>query len=169
MMRSLSQRITPHWKRALSLLLVLLTVPGMLPATAFAAEDGGSVYAATGNFEVNVAGSTGWNGTRLPLLVYGSETDGAEIVSIPASDGGAPVRFAMKKEGNRFTITLKFHQTGLYFYYFSVHFLALPKFSHRWKFSVPIVSYFFLPHNPYSCAFRYLRIPICIAHATLFW
>ena len=51
MMRSLSQRITPHWKRALSLLLVLLTVLGMLPATAFAAEDGGSVYAATGNFE----------------------------------------------------------------------------------------------------------------------
>lgn len=44
MMRSLSQRITPHWKRALSLLLVLLTVLGMLPATAFAAEDGGSVY-----------------------------------------------------------------------------------------------------------------------------
>lgn len=37
-----------------------------------------------------------------------------------SADGGAPVRFAMKKEGNRFTITLKFHQTGLYFYYFSV-------------------------------------------------
>ena len=108
MMRSLSQRITPHWKRALSLLLVLLTVLGMLPATAFAAEDGGSVYAATGNFEVNVAGSTGWNGTRLPLLVYGSETDGAEIVSIPASDGGAPVPFVILEDngGDRVKIGL---------------------------------------------------------------
>lgn len=31
MMRSLSQSIKPHWKRALSLLLVLLTVLGMIP------------------------------------------------------------------------------------------------------------------------------------------
>ena len=108
MMRSLSQRITPHWKRALSLLLVLLTVLGMLPATAFAAEDGGSVYAATGNFEVNVAGSTGWNGTRLPLPVYGSETDGVEIVSIPASDGGTPVPFVILEDngGDRVKIGL---------------------------------------------------------------
>ncbi len=109
MMRSLSQSIKPHWKRALSLLLVLLTVLGMIPATAFAAEAGSSgTYAATGDFEVNIAGSTGWNGTSLPLPVYDFETDGAEIVTVPASDESGPVPFVILEDngGDRVKIGL---------------------------------------------------------------
>ena len=56
MLQSLSQQVKSNWRRALSMLLVLLTVVGMLPTTAFAAD---TVYRATGDFEVNIAGSTG--------------------------------------------------------------------------------------------------------------
>lgn len=38
MLQSFSQKMKPHWKRALSMLLVLLTVIRMFPASAFAAE-----------------------------------------------------------------------------------------------------------------------------------
>ena len=67
MLQSLSQNMKPDWRRALALLLALLTVVGMLPTTAFAAD---TAYAATGDFEVNVAGSTGWNGTCHPQIIF---------------------------------------------------------------------------------------------------
>ena len=38
MLKSFSQHINANWKRAVSMLLVLLTVISMLPATAIAAE-----------------------------------------------------------------------------------------------------------------------------------
>ncbi len=95
MLQSLSQNMKPDWKRALAMLLVLLTVVGMLPTTAFAAD---TAFAATGDFEVNVAGSTGWNGTRDPLQVYDSESGGREITAIPASDDAAPLPFVILED-----------------------------------------------------------------------
>ena len=116
MMRSLSQSIKPHWKRALSLLLVLLTVLGMIPTTAFAAEESSSAtrYTATGDFEVNIAGSTGWNGTRLPLTVYGSEDGPDEITAVPASDEAGPVPFVILEDngGERVKIGLVSDDSG---------------------------------------------------------
>ena len=70
MLQSLLQRTKHNWRRALAMLLVLLTVIGMLPAEAFAAD---AAYKATGDFEVNIAGSTGWNCTCQPLPVYASD------------------------------------------------------------------------------------------------
>ena len=71
MLQSLSHRMRSNWKRAISALLALIIVVGLLPTPAFAAEeaDGTLAFAATGDFEVNVAGATGWTGTRLPLPV----------------------------------------------------------------------------------------------------
>lgn len=95
MLKSLSQSMKSKWRRALSGLLAVITVAGMLPATAFAAEGTSAalaassintpVYAPTGDFEVNIAGATGWNGTRLSLPVYNTESGGTQITAIPAS------------------------------------------------------------------------------------
>lgn len=102
MLKTLSQSIKSNWKRTLSGLLAVITIMGMLPATAFAAEGASPraasstfVYAATGDFEVNIAGATGWNGTCFPLPVYNAENDGAQIAAIPASDGAKPIPFAI--------------------------------------------------------------------------
>ncbi|MDE6996976.1 MAG: hypothetical protein K2P04_03740, partial [Oscillospiraceae bacterium] len=113
MLQFLSQKMKSHWKRALSMLLVLLTVLGMLPTTAFAAE-AASKYPPTSGFEVNVAGSTGWNGTHDPLPVYDSENDGAEIVAIPTSDGTSPVPFVILEDngGNQVKIGLASDDSG---------------------------------------------------------
>ena len=69
------KNIKSHWKRAVSGLLAMVMAIGMLPAAAFAAgTDGGSnPYAPTGNFELNVAGTTAWNGGDSPLAVYKTE------------------------------------------------------------------------------------------------
>ena len=97
MLQFLSQKMKARWKRVLSLLLVVLTVIGMFPATAFAAE-AASKYPPTGGFDVNVAGSTGWNGTRDSLPVYDSENDGVETVVISASDEAAPIPFMILED-----------------------------------------------------------------------
>ena len=113
MLQFLSQKMKPHWKRALSMLLVLLTVLGMLPTTAFAAE-AAAKYPSTGGFEVNVAGSTGWNGTHDPLPVYDSENDGAETAAISASDEAAPIPFVILEDngGERVKIGLVSDDSG---------------------------------------------------------
>ena len=97
MSRSLSQSMKSHWRRALSLLLVLLTVLGMLPATALAAE-WSPQYEPTGDFELNIAGATGWNAFPASLSVYDSETDGKEIAVIPATNNSAPIAFAILED-----------------------------------------------------------------------
>jgi len=93
MLKSLSRSIKSNWKRTLSGLLAVITIIGMLPATALAAEGTSAkaassitAYAPTGDFEVNIAGATGWNGTCLPLPVYSTENSGAQAASVPASD-----------------------------------------------------------------------------------
>ena len=111
MLQSLSQNMKPDWRRALAMLLVLLTVVGMLPTTAFAAD---TAFAATGDFEVNVAGSTGWNGTCNPLPVFDSESGDKEVASVPASDGAEPVPFVILEDngGERVKISLTDGKTG---------------------------------------------------------
>ncbi len=105
MLKSFSHGFKCGWNRLLACLLALITVVGMFPATAFAADktDGAAiastlsapVYGPTGSFETNLAGSTGWNGTCLPLPVYDAATGGSQIAAVPASDGAAPVPFAL--------------------------------------------------------------------------
>ena len=82
---------------------------GMLPAAAFAAgADGGSnPYAPTGNFELNVAGSTAWNGGDSPLAVYKTENGSTQAATIPVSTafalledkGGGRVKIGYVSDG----------------------------------------------------------------------
>ena len=104
MLKTLSQSIKSNWKRTLSGLLAVITIMGMLPATALAVEGTATraavsaatpVYAPTGDFEVNIAGATGWNGTCLPLPVYNAESGGSQVASVPASDNAKPIPFAV--------------------------------------------------------------------------
>ncbi|MEH2941019.1 collagen binding domain-containing protein [Lawsonibacter sp. JLR.KK007] len=76
-----------HWKRAVSGLLAVIMAAGMLPAPAFAADTSGgsNPYAPTGNFEVNVAGATAWNGGDGALTVYKTESGSAQVTTIPAA------------------------------------------------------------------------------------
>ena len=69
-----------HWKRAASGLMALVMAAGLLPGTSLAAETAAtpkiqaeSAYDPTGNFELNVAGTTAWNGGEEPLTVYSTQ------------------------------------------------------------------------------------------------
>ena len=68
----------------------------------------------TGDFEVNIAGSTGWNGTCFPLPVYNAENDGAQIAAIPASDSAKPIPFAILayNGGDRVKVGLAVDSSG---------------------------------------------------------
>ena len=109
MSKSLSQSVRTHWKRALSMLLVLLTVLGMFPSTAFA-SDSVPAFDATGDFEVNIAGATGWNAFPMSLSVYDEETGGEQIATIPALSEDAPIAFVILEDngGNRVEIGLAY-------------------------------------------------------------
>ena len=113
MFRFLSKRIRFHWPRAVSCLLVLLTVLGMFPATAFA-SDSVPAYAATGGFEVNIAGATGWNAFPMSLSVYDEETDGEQIATVPALSEAAPIAFVILEDngGDRVEIGLAYDDSG---------------------------------------------------------
>ncbi|MCI9166462.1 MAG: hypothetical protein HFF64_10765 [Oscillospiraceae bacterium] len=124
MLKSLSQSMKSKWRRVISGLLAAITVAGMLPATAFAAEGTSAalaassintpVYAPTGDFEVNIAGATGWNGTRLSLPVYNTESGGTQIAAVPASDGAKPIPFALLEYsgGDRVKVGLAVDDAG---------------------------------------------------------
>ena len=112
------QKIIPknfsfHWKKVLSLLLVLLTVLGMFPSTA-SASDSVPAFTSTGNFEVNVAGATGWNATSLPLPVYDSETGSKQIATVPANSDAASIAFVLLEDdgGDRVEIGLAYDDSG---------------------------------------------------------
>ena len=113
MMRFLSQSIRPHWKRALSLLLALLTVLSMIPTTALAAESV-PAYAATGDFEVNIAGATGWNAFPTSLPIYDEETGGKQIAVIPALSEANPIAIVLLEDngGDRVQIGLAYDDSG---------------------------------------------------------
>lgn len=93
-----------HWKRAVSSLLAVIMAAGMLPAAAFAADtsDGGSnPYTPTGNFELNVAGSTAWNGGNSPLTVDKTEGGTAQATTVTTT---TPFALLEDKSGDRLKI-----------------------------------------------------------------
>ena len=102
--------VKANWKRAVSGLLAVVMAVGMLPTAAFAADVSGSgttTYAPTGNFELNVAGSTAWNGGDQPLTVYKTESGTAKTTAIPtatpfallADNGGDRLKVGYVAEG----------------------------------------------------------------------
>lgn len=92
-----------HWKRAVSGLLAVIMAAGMLPVSAFAADIGGSSnpYAPTGSFELNVAGTTAWNGGDEVLTVYKTESGDTQAAAIPTA---TPFALLEDKGGNRIKI-----------------------------------------------------------------
>jgi len=78
------KRMKASWKRTLSGLLAVVMMIGMLPSAAFAAETA-SPYAPTGDFELNVAGTTAWNGGDEPLTVYKTEGGSTKVTTIPTA------------------------------------------------------------------------------------
>ena len=95
--------IKSHWKRAVSGLLAVVMAVGMLPVSAFAADSpgGSNPYAPTGNFELNVAGATAWNGGSDPLTVYKTEGSGTKVAAIPAA---VPFALLEDKGGDRLKV-----------------------------------------------------------------
>ena len=76
---------------------------GMLPVSAFAADSpgGSNPYAPTGNFELNVAGATAWNGGSDPLTVYKTEGSSTKVAAIPAA---VPFALLEDKGGDRLKV-----------------------------------------------------------------
>lgn len=95
--------IKTHWRQAVSDLLAVIIAVGMLPVAAFAADTGSSSnpYAPTGNFELNVAGSTAWNGGDGPLTVYKTENSSPRVTTILVSN---PFALLEDKGGERIKI-----------------------------------------------------------------
>ena len=96
-----------HWKRAVSGLLAVIMAAGMLPISAFAADSGDNPYAPTGSFELNVAGTTGWNNGDQPLAVYRTESGTAQVAKVPNAtpfalledNGGGRLKIGYVAEG----------------------------------------------------------------------
>ena len=97
------KRMKAHWKRAVSGLLAVIMVAGMLPTSALAADTGGSSnpYAPTGNFELNVAGATAWNSGDEALTVYKTESGSTQAAIIPAA---VPFALLEYKGGDRLKV-----------------------------------------------------------------
>ena len=94
--------IKDHWKKLFTGLLTVVMATGVLPASSFAVEVPApaaktqmeAAYAPTGNFELNVAGTTAWAGGENDLPVYTTESGTSQATSIPA---GEP--FALLEDG----------------------------------------------------------------------
>ena len=108
------KRMQTHWKRAVSGLLAVVMAAGMLPASAFTVDPGGAVttgttpiYAPTGDFELNVAGATAWNGGDQALIVYKAESGSAINATIPDAvpfalledNGGGRIKIGYVEDG----------------------------------------------------------------------
>ena len=103
-----------HWKRAASGLMALVMAAGLLPGTSLAAETAATpkiqaeaAYAPTGNFELNVAGTTAWNGGEEPLTVYSSQTGTAQEAKIPAGES-----FALLEDSGGDRLTIGYSEDG---------------------------------------------------------
>ncbi len=83
----MSKNKKTYWKRVISGLLAVVMAVGMLPVSVFAADTGGrsNPYAPTGNFELNIAGTTAWNGGDQPMAVYRTENGSTQAATIPTS------------------------------------------------------------------------------------
>ena len=78
------KRIKANWKRTISSLLAIVMTIGILPSAVFATE-ATDPYAPTGDFELNVAGTTAWNGGDQPLTIYKTEGGSTKVTAIPTS------------------------------------------------------------------------------------
>ena len=103
-----------HWKRAASGLMALVMAAGLLPGTSLAAETAATpkiqaeaAYAPTGNFELNVAGTTAWNGGEEPLTVYSTQAGTTQVTEIPA---GEP--FALLEDSGGARLTISYSEDG---------------------------------------------------------
>lgn len=96
------KNIKSHWKRIASGLLAMVMAVGMLPVSAFAANSSGgsNLYTPTGNLELNVAGSTAWNGGG-SLTVYKTESGSIQAAIIPTA---VPFALLEDKGGGRLRI-----------------------------------------------------------------
>ena len=117
MLKHLKQR----WKRAASGLMALVMAAGMLPSPSQAAEpvelepqmQTETAYAPTGNFELNVAGTTAWAGGDEDLPVYATEDGSTQTASISA---GEP--FALLEDSGGARLKIGYNEggwTGSYF------------------------------------------------------
>lgn len=115
------RKIKGHWKRLFAGLLTVVMAVGVLPVSGLAAEasepaakaQAEAVYAPTGNFELNVAGTTAWVGGEEALPVYTTESGAALAASIPA---GEP--FALLEDGGGDRLKIGYSEggwTGSYF------------------------------------------------------
>ena len=115
------KHLKQHWKRAASGLMALVMAAGMLPSPSHAAEpvelesqaQTETAYAPTGNFELNVAGTTAWVGGEDALPVYTTESGTTQAASIPA---GEP--FALLEDGGGARLKIGYSEggwTGSYF------------------------------------------------------
>ena len=78
------KRMKGNWNRTISGLLAAIMLIGLLPSAALAAETA-PPYAPTGNFELNIAGTTAWNSKDEPLTVYKTEGGTAQVTTIPTA------------------------------------------------------------------------------------
>ena len=115
------RKIKGHWKRLFAGLLTVVMAVGVLPVSGLAAEasepaakaQAEAVYAPTGNFEPNAAGTTAWVGGEEALPVYTTESGAALAASIPA---GEP--FALLEDGGGDRLKIGYSEggwTGSYF------------------------------------------------------
>ena len=94
------KRMKTNWKRAVSGFLAAIMMIGILPSAAFAA-DTSPAYAPTGNFELNIAGSTAWNGGDKPMTVYKTEKGTVRATAISPA---VPFALLEDKGGDRLKV-----------------------------------------------------------------
>ena len=102
------KQLKHHWKRTVSGFMALVMAAGLLPGTSLAAETAATpviqteaAYAPTGNFELNVAGTTAWNGGEESLTVYSTQAGTTQVTEIPA---GEPFALLEDSGGERLKI-----------------------------------------------------------------
>ena len=96
-----------HWKRAVSGLMAAVLAAGMLPVSGLAASE--TVHAPTGDFELNIAGTTAWSGGEEPLTVYSTQTGTTQAAEIPA---GEPFALLENSGGDRLKVGSEGGWTG---------------------------------------------------------
>ena len=108
------KQLKHHWKRTVSGFMALVMAAGLLPGTSLAAETAATpkiqaeaAYAPTGNFELNVAGTTAWNGGEEPLTVYSTQAGTTQVTEIPA---GEP--FALLEDSGGARLTISYSEDG---------------------------------------------------------
>ena len=100
-----------HWKHAVSCLMTVVMMVGMLPTTAFALSESNhqaeAVSTPAGSFELTPAGTTAWNGGEEPMIVYSSQTGTAQEAEITAGES-----FALLEDSGGDRLTIGYSEGG---------------------------------------------------------